>query len=825
MARGQPLQSSFAYGEMSPRLLGRSDTDRYRQSLQICENAITLSHGNAVKRPGTAYLETSPTEGNIRLFALQADPATPLVVELGYTDSTGGYIRVLDREGYDNFGTQYVDNPSFLDGLTGWLDRSDDGASAAWVPPQYAQLIPAGGPDKIEIPYSYNAGNGNAERGIIQHQNTGGSVEMRISLVDADGVNRANDLRRVEPGDTIVAGGQTWTVVTWTLQALNIQFVAEVTPGIQIGNGLYTFSFNVVDPLATARIQQQLSITDTSVNYAFFVKAYSTEPGDFATLNVGSAAGLSDYATFAISEGDNVFVYDPPPGSENFWISIEQAPYVTGEGETFIDVVTLQADNAVIFEAATPWINLDLDAMQAAVSTQDVAIYFVDGRNPPQRLVNISRGAYVFEAVPFTTPPSSWVGSNQPRAVTFHQQRLWYAGTPTDPDTLWASQSNDFLNFNLGTGLPTEAIEFEMSDRGIIRWIQGSRDLLVGGDVAEYVVSADAGVIIPGDISAQQQSAYGSAPVQPVEVGNGVLYLGADRRRIRFMSYQFLQEGWVSVDLTWPSEHVTEPLVEEMSFLYAPDPLIWCKLADGTLISAVYEREQDNLVGWHRHPLPGADIKSIAMTKYGSGAELWIAAERVIAGQTVTYIERTVSGTTVLGSRFQPFADSSVLSTVEDDGEGNLIIQGLDHLEQQTVYPVINGAVHVPRIVSGGRVAVQKGFANINDFAVTGLQYVGKLRTLPLEGLNKTGTALATKMRRNRIFVRVLNSAIPQVNGVVSPARFPMTPMNDPQEAFTGDVQVADLGWDRFAQVEIDMPIAKSYTILSIFGDAESNTL
>ena len=52
-----------------------------------------------------------------------------------------------------------------------------------------------------------------------------------------------------------------------------------------------------------------------------------------------------------------------------------------------------------------------------------------------------------------------------------------------------------------------------------------------------------------------------------------------------------------------------------------------------------------------------------------------------------------------------------------------------------------------------------------------------------------------------------------------------MTPMDETQPQFTGDVQVADLGWDRFAQVEIDMPVARAYTVLSIFGDAESNTL
>ena len=146
-------------------------------------------------------------------------------------------------------------------------------------------------------------------------------------------------------------------------------------------------------------------------------------------------------------------------------------------------------------------------------------------------------------------------------------------------------------------------------------------------------------------------------------------------------------------------------------------------------------------------------------------------------------------------------------------------------LEGYEVQLLINGAVHPMRTVSGGQVQLQEFFAKPGDLAVAGIQVVGKMETLALEGLNRSGTSQATKMRRNRIFVRLLDSAIPMVNGETQPARFPMTPMGEGEPRFTGDIQVSNLGWDRFAIVDIEMSLPKHYDVLAIFGDAQSDSL
>lgn len=54
-------QSAFTAGELSPRVLGRTDMDRYAYGLKRCRNAYPVIHGGVVRRPGSEYLRASVT--------------------------------------------------------------------------------------------------------------------------------------------------------------------------------------------------------------------------------------------------------------------------------------------------------------------------------------------------------------------------------------------------------------------------------------------------------------------------------------------------------------------------------------------------------------------------------------------------------------------------------------------------------------------------------------------------------------------------------------------------------------------------------------------
>jgi hypothetical protein len=80
-----------------------------------------------------------------------------------------------------------------------------------------------------------------------------------------------------------------------------------------------------------------------------------------------------------------------------------------------------------------------------------------------------------------------------PATVVFHQDRLVIGGSRDLPNRLWMSQSGDLFNFDLGTGLDSEAIEFGIfSDQiNAIRGVFSGRHLQVFTSGAEWMVTGD----------------------------------------------------------------------------------------------------------------------------------------------------------------------------------------------------------------------------------------------------------------------------------------------------------------------------------------------
>jgi len=82
------------------------------------------------------------------------------------------------------------------------------------------------------------------------------------------------------------------------------------------------------------------------------------------------------------------------------------------------------------------------------------------------------------------SPQRGW-----PNSVTFHQNRLVVGGSKSLPNRLWFSKSADLFNFDIGTGLDDEAIEFTIKLKDSKQPI-GKIDAMIyfqdGGDMAMF---------------------------------------------------------------------------------------------------------------------------------------------------------------------------------------------------------------------------------------------------------------------------------------------------------------------------------------------------
>jgi len=62
------IQNSFNSGLLSPTILGRTDIDKYRNGLEICDNFIPQVQGGVKTRQGLEYIGAYPTGDDVRLI-------------------------------------------------------------------------------------------------------------------------------------------------------------------------------------------------------------------------------------------------------------------------------------------------------------------------------------------------------------------------------------------------------------------------------------------------------------------------------------------------------------------------------------------------------------------------------------------------------------------------------------------------------------------------------------------------------------------------------------------------------------------------------------
>lgn len=89
MPRFYPLQSNFATGEITEKILGQVTLAKYQNALTCCRNFIIQQQGGAVRRPGTRFVALAKTAGKrCRLIPFVFNTSTAYMLEVGE-----GYIR------------------------------------------------------------------------------------------------------------------------------------------------------------------------------------------------------------------------------------------------------------------------------------------------------------------------------------------------------------------------------------------------------------------------------------------------------------------------------------------------------------------------------------------------------------------------------------------------------------------------------------------------------------------------------------------------------------------------------------------------------------
>jgi hypothetical protein len=231
--------------------------------------------------------------------------------------------------------------------------------------------------------------------------------------------------------------------------------------------------------------------------------------------------------------------------------------------------------------------------------------------------------------------------TGHPAAVSFYEERLVFAATTNQPQTVFFSVAGDFEDFADGTNA-SAALSYTIgsSQVNVIRYLASSRVLIVGTSGGEFAVSASGSAepLSPTNAQIKRQASYGTADIQPINVGPVTLFVQRALRKLRELVFDFDTDSYNAPDLTILAEHITETGIVEMAWQQEPDNVIWCTLTNGLLVGMTYRREEQ-VVAWHEHVLGGRfGDATIAVTDYANIAVGTTIKLTKSDGETITFI-------------------------------------------------------------------------------------------------------------------------------------------------------------------------------------------
>ena len=430
--------------------------------------------------------------------------------------------------------------------------------------------------------------------------------------------------------------------------------------------------------------------------------------------------------------------------------------------------------------------------------------------------------------------------TGHPSCVTFFEQRLVFAATLNNPQTVYFSKSGDYENMNEnrgGTVADDDAIIYTIASNQVnaIRFMTATRTLIIGTAGGEFAVSGGGTdiAITPTNILIKKQSNNGAANVDALAVGNATLFLQRAKRKLRELAYNFDVDGYVSPDLTILAEHITEGGLSQISYQQEPNQIIWGVRDDGQLVGLTYQREQQ-VVAWHRHKFGGTFGSGASATGFGVCESVATIPTDNSEYQTYVIVKRTINSVT---RRYVEYINNYDFDETDDttfnfldsqlnyDGSAATTISGLDHLEGQTVSVLANGATHPDKTVSGGSITLDRSSTKVK----VGLAYTSLMQTMRLDAGSQDGTSQGKTKRIFDITIRLYESigveVGPDLNNMERiPFRSSANPMDSGVSVFTGDKEVEFRGnyeTDGFIFVRQTQPLP--LTILSLYPRLQTN--
>ena len=751
MRKAKVPLTNFQFGEISPSLISRTDTRVYNNSAQKIENFFLRAEGGVIKRAGLSKIFEFDT--SIDTSKVQQHRLLPFI----FSDDER-YIISLEHQKIRVFQIATNNTVSLATTIT-------QDANSATLPFTHDNIH--------EVTYAQSG-----DVMFIAHQTFMVRKLTRTGLTSFQ--------VETKTFDTQSAGAKIYQPY-FQFQDLG----TTLDPSASSGNGItLTTSTNYWDTTGSQTNGNYLNSKHVGVTIKYHDQEITITSVQSATQATGNAlATLKKRLTVDSFRTDNGVAT----------VTVTLANHGFSAGDAFV----ISSANSVGGIASN---NLNGSRTVAEVIDDNIFTF-----NAGANATDSAAGG----GTPFLethAPATNWSEQSYsalrgfPGAVTFHQNRLWYGGTIAQPDGLWASKSNEFFNFDIGTGADNDSIDITaaIGEVNTIKHLVSNRDLQCFTSTDEFIIPAFVEKpTTPTNATIKRQTPFGSSFVRPYVFDGATVYVQGSGKIIREMLFDDGQQAYTGQPISSLASHLINTPIQASTLAGGIDraeSYYFLVDADGTL-GVFNSNRGEQRYGWTQftsqgsfHSICTVDTRVYAVVKFdrGGGTNKYILCE--FDNTFNTDMAKTYSGSNGVFNVSSDFTNGAVLD----------VVSGTHYLGQFTV--------------AGGNIDVSSVDNSLSS-AEIGFKFNVTLKTNPIDTVGQSGAITGEPRSLNKVIVdlnatlsvsvNTKNLIIRQVTDDLSQARTPVT----------GKREFRLLGYSKDPQVTISQSAPLALQVNSLIAE------